>query len=117
MKYYWISDTKYVASGVNCLYSIINHGFKNIGMRQKSHDQLFQNSGLEICCEKCRKSIKVKFHCNIVTNYVSHMVNCIYSIITHAFEDSGMIQKSHDHLHKKSGQWSIVKFLFICARL
>ena len=44
VKYYWISDTKYVASGVNCLYSSLLCSWQYICITQKPHDHLYKKS-------------------------------------------------------------------------
>ena len=45
---------------------------------------------------------KCKYACNIITKYVSEGVNWLDSIITNAYEDIGIKQKSHEHLFKIS---------------
>ena len=51
MKYYWISDTKYVISGVNCLYSPDNA----YALHRKPHDNLYKKSGQWGIAKFCTK--------------------------------------------------------------
>ena len=59
MKCYWIRDTKYVASRVNCINSSLLGSRKCICITQKPHDHLYKKSGQLIILKFCTKNVRI----------------------------------------------------------
>ena len=114
MKYYWISDTTYVASGVNCLYSTLLCSLQCICITQKPHDHLYKKSG------QCQVLYKTVLNVRIFeTNEVLldqwfpvGGVNSLYSSLLCLCQCICIKQKPHNHLYKKSGQWGYSQVLY-----
>ena len=118
MKYYYISDTKYVASGVNCLYSSLLCSWQCICITQKPHDYLYKKSGQwsieKFCPWVLEFTNKMKYLKISNTEYVASEENCLYSLLLCLWQCICITQKPHDHSYKKSWQWGVAKF---CTRL
>ena len=64
--YFYNIITKYVSEEGNWLDSIISNAYKDIGIKQKSHDHLFKNSWKTINTSFALKYEKPLKKCNIL---------------------------------------------------
>ena len=103
MKYYWISDTQYVASGVNCLYSSILCSWQCICTTQKPHDHLYKNSGQSGIAKFCSRYMRI-YETNVVLPDQRHQIRCQWSklFIFFSFIFMGM------HWHPTEAPWPFI---------
>ena len=59
MKYYCISDTKYVTSGINCLYSSLLFLWQCVCITQEPHGHLYKKSWQWGVAKFCNKSVRI----------------------------------------------------------